>query len=973
MTFLDPAWLLLLPPAAAAWWLLRPAGTLTRALRAAVLALVVLAMAAPALLLEEPSGTVVVLADRSASMPPDAQAAQLEAAALLARGLDPARHRLAVLTFGQSVAVEAAPGPTAPESFAQEVGAGGSDLAAALRRAAALLPADAPGRVLVLSDGRHTGADPTAAAAALGQRGIAIDVRELSRPTTGDAAVLRVQAPASVAPGEAFGLSAWVQVPAAGRYDYRLARGGVLVARGSRDLPAGASRLRFRDRLSEPGAAAYELTLTASGEAGAGVEMLAGAEIVAGADLDAEAGADPSADPGAAPAGETTAPAPPDPAPENNLGRFIVGVTGPRPLLHVTRTPGGGLTALLRAAGLDVLALAPEDLEPGALQLANASGVILENIAAADVPAGWADDLAGLVEDTGTGLWMTGGRSSFGPGGWFGSAIDPLLPVSMELRQEHRKLALAIVVALDRSGSMSATVPGGQQKMDLANLGTAQVLDLLSPMDEMGVIAVDSSAHTIADLSPVADKARLRNQILRIESMGGGIFVFEALKASAAMLADARAGTRHIVLFADAGDAEEPGQYEALLAECLAANITCSVIGLGKPTDSDAALLRDVATRGGGRVFFTEDARKLPALFAQDTFAVARSAFVTEPTPVVATAALTPLLGTPAPAPPAAGGFGLTYLRPEATPALLTSDEFNAPFVATWAAGLGRAAALTGEADGEFTGPLGSWPAWGDLLASLGRYTAGQATPGADGPAGSLARRRVDEGALTVELLLDPAAPPPTAEVFARVVVSRPGQPPRRLRVQLRPVEPDRLVATVALTAADTAVAAVDFGNGESVALAPARLLYDPEFQPAADADGGRATLDSLARVSGGERRADLGSLWDDLPAVALHLPVAWALWLAAAVVLLLEVLERRTGWLSALGAGRSVADANADNAEGPSGGRFTRRSKPKRGRPAHTGAAAPAPSDPSAPAPPSAGLGSAFDAAARRGRDRLS
>ena len=652
-----------------------------------------------------------------------------------------------------------------------------------------------------------------------------------------------------------------------------------------------------------------------------------------------------------------------DPVIENNRARFVVGVTGPRPLLHVTNTPGGGLTTLLRDAGLDVTAVAPDELEAGAIQLANASGVILENVAAADVPAGWTDDLAGLVEDTGTGLWMTGGRQGFGPGGWFGSAIDPLLPVSMELRQEHRKLALAIVVALDRSGSMAATVAGGKQKMDLANLGTAQVLELLSPMDEMGVIAVDSSAHTIADLAPVADKAKLRNDILRIESMGGGIYVFQALQASAEMLADAKAGTRHIVLFADAADAEEPGAYVALLAQCRAANITCSVIGLGRDTDSDAAFLRDVAAKGGGRIFFTEDARKLPALFAQDTFAVARSAFVDEPTPLSATAALAPLLGAsaPPPGPPDAGGFGLTYLRPEATPAILTADEFRAPFVATWSAGLGRAAAFTGEADGETTGSLRGWPAYGDLLASLARFTAG-ADEAAAGPPGSLARQRVTDGELNVELLLDPTAPPPQAEVLARVVVSRPGQPPRRLRVPLRYAEPDRLVATVPLAAEDTAVAAIDFGDGSAAPLPPARLLYDPEYAPADDAARGPATLAALTRVTGGVRRADLGTLWDDLPAVPRTVPLAWPVWLLSAAVLLVEVLERRTGWLSAPGEGRGGGGGGGGGGDTAGGGPVAPPAKP-------VTPAASAPPPPTAPT----GIGSAFDAASRRGRDRLS
>ena len=42
---------------------------------------------------------------------------------------------------------------------------------------------------------------------------------------------------------------------------------------------------------------------------------------------------------------------------------------------------------------------------------------------------------------------------------------------------------------------MSMPVAGGKTKMDLANIGTVQVLDLLSATDEFGVIAVDSAPH----------------------------------------------------------------------------------------------------------------------------------------------------------------------------------------------------------------------------------------------------------------------------------------------------------------------------------------------------------------------------------------------------------------------------------------------------------------------------------------------
>jgi hypothetical protein len=93
---------------------------------------------------------------------------------------------------------------------------------------------------------------------------------------------------------------------------------------------------------------------------------------------------------------------------------------------------------------------------------------------------------------SGGGLMMTGGKDSYGPGGYFKSPLEPVMPVSMELRQEHRKLSVAIVVALDRSGSMAIPGPDGRPKIQLADLATAEVINMLGPTDQFGCIAIDT-------------------------------------------------------------------------------------------------------------------------------------------------------------------------------------------------------------------------------------------------------------------------------------------------------------------------------------------------------------------------------------------------------------------------------------------------------------------------------------------------
>ncbi|MEM6394517.1 MAG: VWA domain-containing protein [Planctomycetota bacterium] len=862
MTLGAPHWLLLVVPLGVMWWVLRPSGYWLRGLRAGVYGLVVLGMSEPRLWLPERAGTVVVVADRSVSLASDAGERQLEMIGLMHGAMSP-DDRLAVVSFGREAAVEQEPAVSRLERFEQGVGEDASDLGAALRRALALIPADGSGRVLVLSDGRYTGTDPVAVGAVAATRGVAIDYRDMGRARAGDLAVLRVDAPDSVERGESFMITGWVQSPTDRRVSYELWRGERLIAQGERDLGAGVSRLGFRDR--------------AGGGSGGGAEEggTLGYRLVV-----RDAGEDV------------------DPVPENNAGRFLVGVRGQKPVLLVTASPGQGLAGLMRRGGLEVRAVEPSGLAGTLEELTGYSAVVLENVSANDLPSGMLERLSGLVGASGTGLVMTGGQTSFGPGGYYGSALEGVLPVSMELRQEHRKLSLAMVVALDRSGSMGVPVGGGRTKMDLANLGTAKVVDLLSPLDELGVLAVDSAPHTVVPMAPVTDKSGIKSRVLRIRSMGGGIFVYEALAEAAGMLVAATPTTRHIILFSDAQDSEEPGRYRELLEKAAKANITVSVIGLGKPSDVDAPLLRDIAARGGGRVFFTEDPNKLPQLFAQDTFVVARSSFVDEVTPVSSTAVLSAMTGRSLGDPRPVGGYNLTYLKPEAQLAVVTEDQYKAPLVAAWRAGLGRVATYAGEADGEFTGPIALWPGLGELMTSLGRWVL---ATDRRLPETMLARQRVDGGLLRVELMLDPERPDQglVTEPEVSVLRGRPGVEggPERLRLRMRYTSPHTLAAEVPLSGDAVAVATLDAGELGRVTLSPARLLYSPEYVPRST--DGLDTLRRLASMTGGSQRVELGAVWDELVPVPRFVSVAHWVWLLAVVAVLVEVLERRTSWVS--------------------------------------------------------------------------
>ena len=690
MTILSPIWLLLIIPLAAAHYFWPLPTRLLNVMRWALLILLLLGMAGLAVRLPSRSGTVVVVADRSRSMPSNATQQQLEAIERIHAERSPT-DKLAVVSFGQQTTVEHPPQDAAFGGFNAQVGQDASSLNDALDRAIGLIGPDSPGRIILLSDGRWTGTDPQDAAATAATRGIPIDYRLLQRAEAGDLAVDSIELPDIGYPAEAFLIGAWVRSPSGQEINYQLRRGNTVIASGSRQVPPGLSRLIFRDAVNQPTTAQYTLTVEAAD-------------------------------------GST------DPIPENNRARALLGIDGPRPILLVTEKPNPLFAQLLQAGGLSVQTRTPSSI-PWSLETLSAySSVILEEVPADRIGNTGLQLIGDWVASAGTGLMMTGGKHSYGTGNYFHSPMEEILPVSMEMRQEHRKHRVAIVVALDRSGSMSVPVAGGKTKMDLADLAAAEVLNMLTPgMDELGVLAVDSQAHLIANLQTIpSNTGALRNRILSIESMGGGIFVFEALSQAANMLQRSSAGARHIILFADAADAEQPGQYRELLAQCRAAGITCSVIGLGTERDVDAEFLKDIARRGDGRVFFTEDPNKLPQLFQQDTFVVARTSFVEEPTPFQTTPALHTIAGQSFnnPAPPPVGGYNLTYLKEGATLAAVTNDAdgYNAPVIASWQYHAGRVLAYTAQTDGQFTGPIANWPQVGSMLTSLARWTAGEST-----------------------------------------------------------------------------------------------------------------------------------------------------------------------------------------------------------------------------------------------------
>lgn len=852
MTLADPFWLVLAIPLAMALWFWRLPSRLMLAMRCVATALMLLALCGLSVRIPVRSGTVVLVADRSLSMPSGSDALQKEAADIVHASIQ-SGDKLAVVSFAETVAVEQPPQTGKFNGFAAEVGREASHLAEALDEALSLIDRDEPGRILLLSDGLWNGRDVASAVARAAAAGVAIDYRAIERPKAGDLAVDSLQGPESVMPGESFMMTAWIESLLGQSVSYELLRGSQVIARGAQAVPSGTSRLIFRDTAPQRGVCEYVLRVTGQNA---------------------------------------------DPVPENNRARLLVGIRGARPLLCVgTSSDAPGLPALLAKGGLNVQFMAASQCNWTLEELAGYSAVLLENTPANLVGPAGMQNIAVWVAQSGGGLMLTGGKDSYGPGGYYKSPLEPILPVSMELRREHRKMSLAIVVALDRSGSMAMTVPGGRMKMDLADLATAEVLEMLGPSDQFGCLAVDSIAHEIVPLSDVTDKGAMRSKVLRIDSAGGGIFVYEALSSAARMIVPAKSGTRHIILFADAADSEQPGDYKTLVANCVKAGISISVIGLGTEKDCDAEFLKDVARRAGGQCMFTNVAQELPRLFAQDTFMIARSAFLDEPVEVRPTGGLLAITQQPLGDFPKLGGYNLCYLRPDANLAVVSTDEYKAPVVASWQAGLGRVLCYTGEADGKYTGPIAGWKNAGHFFTSLACWASGKSQGlGRD----VVATQELRGGACRVVLHLDPAreTAPFTRLPEITTLSARPGEPAVPKKSRMNWASADTLLAEIPITGGETVLTTIAAPGIGQTTLAPMCLPYSPEYQPQ-KAGRGTAELERLAQSTGGCERVKLADVWRDIPKKPRFVSLTPYLLLVAVFVFLLEVAQRRTGLLS--------------------------------------------------------------------------
>ncbi|MCC6463931.1 MAG: VWA domain-containing protein [Planctomycetes bacterium] len=383
-------------------------------------------------------------------------------------------------------------------------------------------------------------------------------------------------------------------------------------------------------------------------------------------------------------------------------------------LLHGELGPDAALQRALDRIGLKVTTGGPELLPSERVELSRYQAVILSDVPATGFTPAQMTMLDRFVRDGG-GLAMIGGERSFAPGGWFETAVEGVLPVTCDVTEKGRRQQAAMVVALDRSGSMQAEV-GGFTKMELANEGCVRTINLIQPGTLFGMLSVDTEPHWIVPLQALKNRGDAINRARANESEGGGIYVDAAMREALNALRGVKASSKHVVLFSDGNDTErQEGVVEMVRAAAVADKITVSTICMGR--GHDTPFLTALAQAGGGRAFLVEDATQLPAIFSREA-ALAGGSFIREEP-------FRPFHGVPGSltqdvdfedkGTPELLGYVAATARPEAHVWLWADEDKERPLLATWNVELGRALAFTSDARDRWSRNWLDWSRYDEL------------------------------------------------------------------------------------------------------------------------------------------------------------------------------------------------------------------------------------------------------------------
>ena len=657
MILLSPWWCLIVLFALLPWvgpW--RGSNLVQNVLRSLVFIFLGLALAQPRMAIDNQRVDRVLIIDRSKSVTTDAKDAITNQLSKFSEAFD-SKTCGHLVVIGEPLANISASQFKSVSQLSSETAQGSSPLAAAIARAQSLIPNKGAGSVTIASDSLATRSDDDRAIAALRANKIPIhwiELRNTERPPT----PVQVRWPDALRQGTSSRLIVRVVSTAAASGEVTLMHDNEALAAAPFNNSNQQQHVELTFEPKEAGFLDCEVVVS-SGE-------------------------------------------------ESQSLAVVLPIEKPHQLLYLGDLQKGGAEKLseMLGAGFEVTCGNVDDPTSLDEMLQKTDLVMLDDMPATAIPKEAERQLVDAVQNDGLGIVMSGGRASFGSGGWHSRPIESLLPVELVQKEEKRDPSTSLVIVIDTSGSMTGV------RVQLAKEVARLAMRRLLPHDKVGIVEFFGAKRWAAPLQPASNAIELQRALNRMDA-GGGTVILPALEEAFYGLQNVDTRYKHVLVLTDGG--VEPGDFESLMRRMSGEGINVSTVLAGGGYHSE--FLVNIANWGKGRFYNVPNRFNLPEILLKQPSTTKLPAYRPGSHAVDARGGTGWWGDVDMSKAPNLAGYVESKPRVGSQVLLETAKEKH-PILTTWRYGLGRVTTLTTEPLGKGTQP---WQAWDEYSQALSR------------------------------------------------------------------------------------------------------------------------------------------------------------------------------------------------------------------------------------------------------------
>lgn len=708
-----------------------------------------------------------------------------------------------------------------------------TDPAAALRMAYGLFPQDHIKRAVIISDGNQTRGDFLTEARRAHDFGIRLYNQEVEIIVPPEVLIRDLEVPDKIELGSPFKMTAQVFTNHDVSATLELWQNDFRDGTKTVDLVKGNNEVVFETQVSEPGFKEFKLNMRVAGD---------------------------------------------DHFEANNHFVYSTHVRGKPRVLYIEGEMRARqyLERAMRNQQFDLETRGPIGLPKTLQELESFDLVLISDVAASEITEAQMKLLDQYVNQLGGGLIVAGGESSFGPGGYKGTHLEKMLPVEFEPKKKRQTPSLALMLVIDKSGSMAG------DRIELAREAAKATVEILGENDKVGVVAFDDTVEHLVRMQKATNRVRILNDISRLQP-SGGTNIAAGLEAGFETLTLTAARLKHIILLTDGYS--DPGHiFSELLPAMRIENITVSTVGVG--AESATTLLQRIAEGGGGRYYFTTNPYNMPRIFMKETHTVSRSSMIEEPFRPKIVKQAQMLSGIDWARVPYLLGYVSTQAKPGAE--VFMVSEYSEPILVRWRRGLGKITVFTSDLKNRWAVQWVRWAGYAKFWAQVIRDTMRT-----DDRMNLAMRTEITQGS-------------------AHIVVDAVGEDDRFINnlkstVSLQTPSGKKQNVTLTQTAAgryEVEVPLQEYGSyslkaqhdldGETIGVSMGSISY-PYAREYLFLEPDRAMLQQAATIAGGMTNPEVATLFDPMGEEVKYRRELWPYFLIAALgLLLLDLALRR-------------------------------------------------------------------------------